>query len=45
MTERKAPWFAIAMFLAGALLTGSAGVIRGDWLGEDAAREVEERVK
>ena len=30
----------VALFLAGALFAGTAGVIRGDWLGRDAASEV-----
>jgi len=34
----------VALFLAGALFAGTAGVIRGDWLGRDAAEEVKVEV-
>ena len=36
--------FAVCMFLAGVVVTGVAGVIRGDYIGRDAAHEVEERL-
>ena len=35
----------VAIFLAGLLVGGLAGVIRGDWLGGDAAQAVESRLK
>ncbi len=37
--------FAIAMFLAGALLAGMGGVLRGDWIGREAATEVKLELK
>ena len=38
-------WFPVSMFLAGSLLTGTAGVVRGDWLGTRAAEAVETRLQ
>jgi len=40
----KDRWFSIAMFLAGLLVAGTAGVIRGDVLGNKAADAVEHRL-
>jgi len=40
----KANWFAISMFLAGLVVAGFAGVVRGDWLGSKHADAVEHRV-
>lgn len=34
----------LALFLAGALLSGTLMMIRGDWLGREAASEVEMRL-
>jgi hypothetical protein len=50
MTEAKnGKWFPVAMFLAGALLSGSiagvGGIVRGDWLGARAAQEVKLELK
>ena len=38
-------WFAISMFLAGCLLTGSGMVIRGDLLGDVAAKDVKAAIE
>lgn len=38
-------WFAVAMFLAGVTVSGSAGVIRSDWVGEKAAESVKIELK
>jgi hypothetical protein len=38
-------WFSVAMLLFGIVLGGFAGVVRGDWLGRDAAQKVEQRVE
>jgi len=37
-------WFPLSMFLAGLIVAGTAGVIRGDWLGSSAAAAVEKRL-
>lgn len=37
-------WFSISMFLAGLLVSGMVGIVRGDWLGGKAAEQVERRV-
>ena len=37
-------WFAMTMFLAGLVVAGFGGVLRGDWLGSTAAAAVEHRV-
>ena len=37
-------WFAVTMFLAGLVVAGFGGVVRGDWLGGTAATAVEQRV-
>lgn len=34
----------VAIFLAGFLIAGVAGVIRGDWLGDQEAQEVKEYI-
>jgi len=41
----KGVWFSISLFLAGILLSGSAMVVRGDFLGDKAAEEVEDRME
>jgi len=38
-------WFSISMLLLGIVLGGFAGVLRGDWIGEEAAAAVEIRVE
>ena len=35
----------IITFLVGVILAGGAGIVRGDWLGQKAATEVELRLK
>ena len=37
-------WFSVAMFLLGAVLTGTLSAIRGDYLGTKAAEAVEIRL-
>ena len=37
-------WFAVTMFLAGLVVAGLGGVVRGDWLGSNEAEAVEARV-
>lgn len=44
MSERSTNWFSVAMFLAGLVVAGVGGVIRGDFLGASAAEAVERRV-
>jgi len=41
---REKNWFGVAMFLAGTIVTGAAGVLRGDFLGGKAAEAVEIRI-
>lgn len=38
-------WFSISMLLFGIVIGGFAGILRGEWLGEDAAHAVEARVE
>ena len=37
-------WFAVTMFMAGIVIAGFGGVVRGEWLGDRAAEAVEQRV-
>jgi len=41
---REKNWFSIATFLAGIIIAGAIGVLRGDFLGGKAAEAVEMRV-
>ena len=38
-------WFSISMLLIGIVLGGFSGILRGDWLGREAAKAVEQRVE
>lgn len=38
-------WFSISMLLLGIIVGGFSGIVRGDWLGRDAAKVVEHRVE